>query len=99
MDKAGNIVVGYNVSSLTVGPSIYLAGRLATDPPSLLSAETVVRLGQGSQSFEEWGDYSTMTIDPVDDCTFWFTGEYLIEPNADRRWHTYIAHTKFNSCH
>ncbi len=55
--------------------------------------------GTGSQTggLTRWGDYSAMTIDPVDDCTFWFTQEYM-KANGAFNWNTRIAHFKFLSC-
>jgi subtilisin-like proprotein convertase family protein len=78
-DNDGNLAVGYSVSSLSVPPGIRYAARLATDPPnglfqgeSSLIESTGVQTGTGSR----WGDYSAMSVDPADDCTFWFTSEY-----------------------
>ena len=39
-------------------------------------------------------DYSSMAIDPVDDCTFWYTNEYLKSTGAFN-WNTRIASFKF----
>ena len=80
MDQAGNLAVGYSKSSSSIFPSVAFAGRLATDPVNTLQAETLVVSGTGSQNFQSnnrWGDYSAMTVDPVDDCTFWYTQEYI----------------------
>ncbi|MCI0602352.1 hypothetical protein L0156_05010 [bacterium] len=79
MDSNGNLAVGYSVSSATVYPSIRYAGRLASDPPSgLFQGETTLHTGLGSQgnSASRWGDYSALTVDPSDDCSFWYTTEY-----------------------
>src|SRR5581483_4944896 len=78
MDSAGDIAVGYSKSSSSVNPSIAFAGRVPTDPSGTLETETSVIGGTGSQngSLSRWGDYSAMTVDPVDDCTMWFTTEY-----------------------
>ena len=75
MDRSGNIAVGYSASSTTVNPSIRYAGRLASDPPGQLAqGEATLYPGGGSQTdYARWGDYSAMSVDPVDDCTFWFT--------------------------
>ena len=66
MDKIGDIALGYSVSSGAVYPSIAFAGRLPTDPPGDLEAETTVILGSGSQTpnVNRWGDYSSMSVDP-----------------------------------
>jgi hypothetical protein len=99
MDQAGNLAIGYSKSSSTVFPSIAYAGRLATDPSSTLQSETVVVSGAGSQSYNpnRWGDYSAITVDPVDDCTFWYTTEY-IKANGAFNWNTRIANFKFPNC-
>ena len=78
-DKVGNIALGYSASSAIVYPSVRFTGRVPTDNPGTMQAETVVKAGTGSQlqNLSRWGDYSAMTIDPVDDCTFWYTNEYM----------------------
>jgi hypothetical protein len=78
MDGAGNIALAYSVSSASVYPSIRFTGRLAGDPPGLLTfAEQSLYEGTVSQtSGYRWGDYSSLQVDPLDDCTFWFSGEY-----------------------
>jgi hypothetical protein len=79
IDGAGNLAVGYSVSSLTTFPSIRYAGRLPFDPPGgLHQGEQTVIAGTGVQrsASNRWGDYSAMTVDPSDDCTFWYTQEY-----------------------
>ena len=99
MDRAGDIGVGYSISSSTIHPGIRFTGRLASDPVNTLQAESVVFDGTGSQTggLSRWGDYSAMTVDPVDDCTFWYTNEY-IPANGSFNWHTRIASFKFPSC-
>lgn len=99
MDKVGNIAVGYSVSSSAMHPSIAYTGRAPTDPLGTLQAETTVLAGTGSQTsnLSRWGDYSAMTIDPTDDCTFFYTNEYL-KSNGTFNWSTLIASFKFPSC-
>ncbi|MDD5276711.1 MAG: hypothetical protein PHR16_11605 [Methylovulum sp.] len=100
MDKQGNVALGYSVSSATVFPGIRYAGRLVTDPLGELSqSENVIIAGSGSQTGKEgrWGDYSNMTVDPMDDCTFWYTQEY-IQTTGARTWQTRIASFKFPEC-
>jgi hypothetical protein len=99
MDKTGNIAVGYSASSSATMPSIRYTGRETGDPLNTLQAEQVIVTGGGSQlaNLSRWGDYSAMRIDPSDDCTFWFTSEY-IPSNGTFNWHTRIASFKFNSC-
>jgi len=99
MDKQGNMALGYSVSSSTMHPSIRFTGRLASDPLNTMQAETSIIEGTGSQlrSLARWGDYSSMAIDPVDDCTFWYTTEYL-KANGTFNWSTRIASFKFPGC-
>ena len=98
-DKLGNIGMGYSVGSSTLSPGIRISGRLRNDIKSTLRGEMVVQTGSGSQtsSAQRWGDYSTMQIDPDDDCTFWFTTEYTNSTSA-ANWATRIVSFRFNSC-
>ena len=99
MDKVGNMAMGYSASSSTIHPAIRYTGRLATDPLSTMQAENSIVEGGGSQlaNLARWGDYSAMTIDPVDDCTFWYTSEYL-KANGTFNWSTRIASFKLPNC-
>jgi hypothetical protein len=99
MDKQGNIAVGYSVSSRNVRPSIRYATRNAGDPPGTLGAEIEAVSGGGSQtnSFNRWGDYSSMSVDPVDGCTFWFTTEYYAA-NGSFDFNTKIVSFKVPGC-
>ncbi len=99
-DRAGDIAVGYTVSSLTTIPSLRYTGRLAADPASTLpQGEGTFVAGGGEQTYSvgRWGDYSSMSVDPVDDCTFWFTGEYYAATSSSG-WSTRIGSFKFPSC-
>ncbi|WP_162180413.1 hypothetical protein [Methylocapsa aurea] len=99
MDKVGDMAIGYSVSSSGMYPSIRFTGRLAGDKLGTLQAEQTILPGGGSQlKLDNWGDYSSMSIDPVDDCTFWYTTEYL--PKSGKyNWSTRIRSFKFSSCH
>jgi hypothetical protein len=96
-DKNGNMALGYSVSSSSVYPSIRYAGRLATDTLNQLSqGEASLIAGSGSQTtYDRWGDYTSMTIDPVDDETFWYTNEYYTSTGTN--WQTRIGAFKFSS--
>ena len=100
MDKAGNIGLGYSVSSTTVKPGVHFTGRVAGDPAGTMTqGENIVFDGAGVQTanLSRWGDYSMMAVDPVDDCTFWFTSEY--EPaNGTFNWHTRIGSFTLPNC-
>jgi hypothetical protein len=98
-DKNGNMALGYSVSSETVFPGIRYTGRRPTDPAGQMTiAEQSVIEGTGSETGSfRWGDYSSMNIDPVDDCTFWYTNEYIAS-NGDFNWQTRIASFRLRGC-
>jgi hypothetical protein len=100
MDKVGNLALGYSVSSDNLHPGIRYTGRAPGDSSGVLAIETSIQEGTGSQtrSLSRWGDYSAMTIDPTDDCTFWYTNQYL-KTDGKFNWSTRIASFKFASCH
>jgi hypothetical protein len=99
LDASGNMMVGYSASSATSFPSIRLAGRLAGDPLGQLSqGETTMQAGAGAQTgANRWGDYSSLSVDPVDGCTFWYTTEYLPQTSSNQ-WHTRVGSVKFPGC-
>lgn len=100
MDQSQDIAIGYSVSGASAGqyPSIAYAGRVPTDPAGTLEAEVVMVTGAGSQTIgNRWGDYSSLTIDPTDDCTFWYSEEYL-KSNGSWNWSTAIGSFKFPGC-
>jgi uncharacterized repeat protein (TIGR01451 family) len=100
MDNGGNIAVGFSTSSATTFPAIHYAGRLAADPPNTLAqGEATLFAGTGSQSStgNRWGDYSALTVDPEDDCTFWYTNEYYAT-TGQFNWRTRIGNFAFTQC-
>lgn len=99
MDGAGDVALGYSVSSGTTCPSIRYAGRTASDPPGTLPrTETELLQGTGTQSWtSRWGDYSSMSVDPADDCTFWYTQQYYAALNSTA-WKTRIGSFRFPEC-
>lgn len=99
MDAAGNIAMGYSISSASIFPSIYYTGRLAGDPLNSMSlGEGVLFTGTGAQthSASRWGDYSMMAVDP-DGCTFWYTNEYLLTTGS-APWLTRIGSFNLAPC-
>lgn len=95
MDHAGNIALGYNVGSSSTYPSLRYVGRLATDSAGTMPrGEYTIVDGTASNGSNRYGDYSSMNIDPADDCTFWFTGQW----NSAGTWSTRIAKMKFDQC-
>ncbi len=100
MDAQGNIAIGYSVSGANTYPSIRYTGRLVSDPADTLpQGEATLIAGGGSQSHSSgrWGDYSAMSVDPTDDCTFWYTQEYY-SADSSAGWQTRIGSFKFPSC-
>src|SRR5215217_8046236 len=97
MDKNGNMALGYSVSSSTVFPSIRYTGRVSSEPVGTMpQGEFTIVNGGGSQSFSErWGDYSSMNVDPTDDCTFWYSTLYF---PTSANWQTRISSFKFSEC-
>ena len=101
MDKAGGIALGTSVSGTGLHPQIHFTGRLAGDAAGTMTqGEGSLIDGAGSQTgsnLARWGDYSSLSIDPVDDCTFWYTTEY-IPSNGAFNWKTRIGSFKLAGC-
>jgi hypothetical protein len=99
MDQSSDIALGYSLSSSSIAPSIAFTGRTTADTPNTMEPETVIINGAGSQTgFQSsWGRYTAMQIDPNDDCTFWYTNEYL-KSDGNANWSTRIANFKFPNC-
>jgi hypothetical protein len=105
MDQSGDIALGYNVSSSSISPSIRYTGRMPTDSLGQMESENDVlneasitpasSTGSSSAPYR-WADYSSMAIDPTDDCTFWFTTQYMATTGAN--WSTRIASFSFPLC-
>jgi hypothetical protein len=101
MDKFGNMALGFSASSSTVFPSVRYVGRLVIDPLGQMprggapDGDFTMVAGEGSQAFFRWGDYSSMSIDPEDGCTFWYTQEYI---GAENIWRTRIGAFKLPPC-
>lgn len=94
MNGVGDIAIGYSVAGKTLYPSIRFAGRTAGNTLGNLDiVETSIVEGTKSQTgVNRWGDYSMMSVDPVDDNTFWYTNEYS---NGGWNWKTRIASFNF----
>jgi len=92
MNGNGDIGLAYSVSSSTVSPSVRFTGRQASDPAGQMTlAEGVIAAGTGSQlGGSRWGDYSRLTVDPVNDQTFWYFGEY-VQQTGSFEWNTKIG--------
>lgn len=102
-DNQGNIAVGYNHVSEIKRPSILYSGRLASEPAGTFRSEETLVAGSGVQKAFgwRWGDYAGLSVDPVDDCTFWQTGEYYTQASedfSDFAWLSRIGRFKFSEC-
>src|SRR6266513_557491 len=106
VDHVGNMAVGYSASSFSIPPDIRYAGRLVSDPANTLPQTEVTMLPSvtrgvqtgncGSSSCTRWGDYSAMSVDPTDDCTFWYTNMYYAASGLN--WITRIGSFKYSTC-
>ncbi|HQX56853.1 MAG TPA: carboxypeptidase-like regulatory domain-containing protein [Pyrinomonadaceae bacterium] len=100
VDRLGNMAIGYTAASLTLAPDIRYAGRLASDTPGTLPQSEVTLLPSVARSvqttYTRWGDYSSMSVDPVDDCTFWYTNQYYAAVGTD--WNTRVGKFVFPGC-
>jgi len=98
-DQFGDIAVAYNISSTTLYPGLAFAGRVPTDRAGTLEAENTLVTGTGSQNAANmnWNSFTSLSLDPVDDCTFWYTAEYYSASSLSS-WTTKIASFRFPSC-
>jgi hypothetical protein len=100
-DKRGNMALGYSVSNGTnVFPGIRYTGRLRGDPANTMpQGEAVIVNGGGSQTdpAARWGDYTSMNIDPSNDCRFWYVNQYY-DTTSPRGWNTRIAAFRMPGC-
>jgi hypothetical protein len=104
-DTDGNLAIGYSVvNGVDVYPGIRYTGRLAGDPLGQMTlGEGVIINGSGVQTTfnSRWGDYTSLNVDPVDDCTFWYVNEYYTaagQASSPAGWQTRIASFKLPGC-
>lgn len=101
-DKQGNLGLGYSASSNSIYPSVGVTGwEIGTDPatPVAMEPETMIFTGPNFQdTYSRWGDYSSMAVDPKDDCTFWYTAEYSTATNVLGAWNFFWG-TRVGSFH
>jgi hypothetical protein len=100
-DRAGNMALGYSVVNGTdVFPGIRYTGRTADAPPGTMNlGEGTIINGSGVQTTtnSRWGDYTSMNVDPADDCTFWYVNEYYATTST-AGWQTRIASLRLPGC-
>jgi hypothetical protein len=106
MDWQGNIAMGYSVvNGVDVFPGIRYTGRLSSDPLGQMTlGEGVIIDGTGVQrtTNSRWGDYTSLNVDPTDDCTFWYVNEYYTaagQASSLAGWQTRIASFKLPGCY
>ncbi len=104
-DKKGNMALGFSVvNGTTVFPGIRYTGRLKGDTLGQMTlGEGTIINGTGVQltTNSRWGDYTDMTVDPTDDCTFWYVNEYYTaasQATSAAGWLTRIASFKLPGC-
>lgn len=101
IDASANIGVGYSKSDATMHPQIEISGRTLDDPMGMLrdeqSCTDLIANGSQTSSSNRWGDYSSMSVDPVDQCTFYFTSEYYATTSG-ASWRTRVCSFKFDNC-
>jgi len=102
MDKAGDIALGFSESNATtLHPSLAFTGRVPNDPLNTMESMATIFMAKGSATdANRWGDYSSMVVDPVDDCTFWYVNQYIPKtmPKNAITFHTRVASLKFPTC-
>jgi hypothetical protein len=97
-DKMGDAAVGYSISNGQNNPGIYFSYwnlPTATDPSEIGIIDGPGEEVSGGNGVGKWGTYSSMTVDPVDGCTFWYVNEYFA---ADNAWLTRIANFQVPGC-
>lgn len=104
LNKQGDLALGYSISSTSLYPSIGYAGRLVSDAANTLTLDGMLKTGGGTQTgdSERWGDYSSMSVDPEDDCTFWYTNQYYANNRngVNWLWRTRIGRFRLSdTCH
>ena len=104
-DRRGNMALGYSVvDGISVYPGIRYTGRLAGDPLGQMTlGEGTIINGSGVQTTtnSRWGDYTSMNVDPSDDCTFWYVNEYYTaagQASSPAGWQTRIGAFKMPNC-
>ena len=98
-DRSGNIGLGYSASSTSVYPDVRYSGRLEADPLNEMGqgeGSLVTATGGFTASTRRWGDYTSINIDPSDDCTFWYVNEYFA--TSGTQWTLRVGSFKFPDC-
>jgi hypothetical protein len=96
-DHSANAAVGYSVSGPNAHPGIRASWFSLSNPSP---TEIAIQVGKADEKNSQgWGDYTSMTVDPVDDCTFWYVNEYYTTSQVSAlTWRTRIANFKLPTC-
>jgi len=99
-DHSGNVAVGYSISNALTDPGINFSYWNLTESAATTPTEVTIFDGTGEEvtpitGAGKWGSYSSMTVDPIDDCTFWYVNEYFF---TDNTWRTRIANFQIPGC-
>ncbi|MBI2382035.1 MAG: proprotein convertase P-domain-containing protein [Gammaproteobacteria bacterium] len=98
MDASGNLGFVYSRGNASTFASVYYTGREVGDPAGTVKPEaSCVDATGGQTGASRWGDYASMSIDPVDQCTFWMTNEY-VETTGTFDWNTRVCSFRFENC-
>jgi len=100
IDASANLGIGFTVAGSSQAPALRTSGRTLTDATGTLRDEQSCTLGTtGSQNSTtgRWGDYASMSVDPADQCTFWYTSQYMPITSA-AAWSTRICSFRFAGC-
>jgi hypothetical protein len=97
-DRRGNVLLGYSAAGPDAPAALYLTGRTAKFSKGQMGVEvSLVTERKAQNGSDRWGDYAVVALDPVDDCTFWYIGQYTPSRPTDR-WATRIATARFPDC-
>ena len=97
VDACGNLAIGYTKTTSSIHPSVFIAGRAASDPLGTIQGEVEIKAGEAGFGETRWGDYSGMTADP-DGATLWYLGEYSKNLAGGRPWGNFIGSVRFDGC-
>ena len=97
IDRLGNIAIGYSFGGTPHFPGQRISARLVNDPPGVLTFhESVLIEGQASQAVMRWEDYTQTAMDPADDCTIWYVGDYV--KNGETTYTSRIGSFRLPGC-
>jgi uncharacterized membrane protein len=101
-NSSGDLGLGYSTSGVTSVPGISVTGlKNGTDDLMELGQRMYNGNDQSYQgTYSRWGDYSSVSVDPSDDCSFWYTNEYVKPPvlSFDFLWQTVVGKFSFGTC-